>query len=129
MTHRRVLMVNITAMMVVDADEDFDVFEQNISGALHATPGVHHSQLQDVMIDPLADHAFCCPICGSPIEATAHINGSYESVLDMASGTPVDGHFSGDEVRSYACSSDSSHDVSDAVAPLRTTPLTDVNDS
>jgi len=111
-------MVNLTAMIVADSDEDLQELEDNLAGSLQTTPGVYRADVCDFMLEVLTENAFCCPICGSSIETSAHLNGTYHAQLNMTNGLPADGTFSGEESSVYACTGDSSHDVSEVVEPL-----------
>lgn len=115
---KKILAINMTAIVVVDVDEDVQLLEEALAGSIQTTPGIHYSNLHDVLIDTVAEQAFCCPICSMPITVTTQLRGTYASELDMANGVPTGGSFNGDEHTSYACSGDSSHDVSDVVEPL-----------
>lgn len=119
-TGKCVKMLGVTAIVVLDRETDLQQMEMDVISGINASHGVYHTQVLEVNISPLADRAFCCPVCGGDIEVETSITGIHRSKLDLAQGTPTHGSFEGDQDTTYFCSSNSSHDVGEVVALLNT---------
>ena len=116
----KVLMVELTALVVVEDDVDVQLLEMDVESALSHSSQIHYQKLMGMGVEPFAPQACCCPVCSSPIRVSIDMKGTYSSELDIATGVPAPSEFDGTNEAVYTCTSDPSHDISSIMELLNT---------